>query len=138
MTVVGAAAELVAALEGLLELVAGACCEDEGCAALDAGAAEVEEGCDSTVVEAGAAAVIVDAASCDVGVSDVAGDAAAAGEEFTEAVITPWRGTMFCAGERSVSTKTPRGTRTRTSKPARVTRMPKVCTVLPVSIFGRE
>lgn len=50
---------------------------DDGCAAV------VEGSCCCVVEEAGAAALV--GAACDVGVSDVAGDAAAAGEVFTEA-----------------------------------------------------
>jgi hypothetical protein len=115
-----------------LVLDAGACVDD-CCSGVDDGVVVVEVGCCCCCgVEEAAVGVV---AVCDDAVSDVAGDGAAAGEEFTEAETCTWRGKMFSAGERSVS---PRGTRIRIRKPARVTRMPKVCADSPPRIFGRR
>lgn len=122
----------------LLVLDAGGCVVDDCGPGADDGVVEVEAGCCCGVEEA-AAAGVVDGAFCDDVASDVAGDGAAAGELFTGAAAeVAWRGKMFCAGERSVATKSPRGTRIRIRKPARVTRMPKVCTDSPLRIFGRR
>jgi hypothetical protein len=139
VTVVGIAAAEVAALEGLLEVAAGACDDDDCCCcAVDDGcAALVEDCCCCALEEAGAA--LVDAAAGVVGVSDVAWDAAAAGEVFaaTEAE-TPWRRKMSRAAACSLSTRSPRDTTTGIRQPARVSRMPKVCAVDPVRILGRR
>ena len=70
---------------------------DDGCAAV------VEGSCCWVVEEAGAAALV--GAACDVGVSDVAGDAAAAGEVFTEAEAATWR--TFSAAACSLSIRSP-------------------------------
>lgn len=140
VTVVGFAAAEVAALEGLLEVVAGACEDDDCCCcAVDDGCAALVEDCCccGALEEAGAA--LVDAAACVVGVSDVAWDAAGAGEVFATAEPeTPWRRKMSRAAACSLSTRSPRDTTTGTRQAARVSRMPKVCAVIPVRILGRR
>lgn len=129
---------LDAALEALLELDGACCVVVDCCSKVDDGVVEVEAGC-CCVVEEAAAAGVVDGAFCADVASDVAGDGAAAVEVVARAGMPPvWRGKMFSVGERSVSTLSPRGTRIRIRKPARVTRMPKVCADSPPRIFGRR